>query len=159
MEPMLAMLQWATTLVAQTMMAWLGTPMSWHGDQLSHAGGFVAQLHADCTAWWPAWCAVFAVAAWGAWVGLPVRRTMVGALAGLLAMVLVNQARLVAVLWAGVHAPAAFDLAHEVLGPLLLVATGAAVVAVTVRGHGRMGRREAEPRSVLALEAPRATAT
>lgn len=156
---MLATLQWATALVAQAMLAWLGTPMSWHGDQLSHAGGFVAQLHADCTAWWPACGMLIALASVAAWVGVPARRTMAGAAAGLFAMVLVNQVRLVAVLWAGIHAPAFFHFAHEVLGPLLLVATGAAIVALTVRGRGSIGPREAERRGAHAPRAPWATGT
>lgn len=158
METVPEALQWATTLVAQAMLAWLGTPMSWQGDQLGHASGFVAQLHGDCTAWWPALGLLIALGGFGALAQVPARRLVPGAAAGVLVMALINQARLVAVLWTGVHTPALFGWMHEVLGPLMLVAAGAAVVALTVRGRDRVGMPGARRNDARARAAPPAAA-
>jgi exosortase/archaeosortase family protein len=133
-QQMLAASQWATAAVAQTLLSWLGTPLTWQGDRLAHANGFVAQMHADCTAAWPALSLLVALLVFGVQARTPSRRLAVAATVGVLAIIVVNQLRLVAVLWTGVHAPALFAWVHELLGPLLLVATGAMIVAIGVRG-------------------------
>lgn len=146
---MLASLQWATAAGAQTSLSWLGTPLSWQGDRLAHANGFVAQVHADCTAAWPALWLMAALVIFGVPAQVPWRRLAAAAVLGAFAMVVVNQLRLVAVLWTGVHAPELFAWVHELLGPLLLVATGATIVAIGVRG----ARPHAAPAAVPARAA------
>ena len=134
MEAMLDALQWATASVAQAMLAALGTPFAWQGEWLIHAGGFVAQVDLDCTALWPAVVLLAALAAFGSMARVPLRRLVIAAMWGVSVVMLVNQLRLVAVLWAGAHQPAHFTGIHEVAGPLLLVVAGATVVAAAVRG-------------------------
>lgn len=131
-------LQWATTGVAQAMLAALGTPLAWEADRLHHAGGFVAQVDLGCTAWALSWLLVGVLAVFGSMARVPWRRLTAGMMLGVAVVFIVNQLRLAAVIWTGVHAPSYLAWVHEGLGPLLLVLTGAAIVAATVgRAAGR----------------------
>jgi exosortase/archaeosortase family protein len=56
----------ATAWAAQAMLQGLGLSFERQGDQLRHASGFVAQVHADCTAAWPV--AVWLLALAAAWL-------------------------------------------------------------------------------------------
>jgi exosortase/archaeosortase family protein len=137
-----APLSWATARAAAAGLAALGTPVVLQGDLLRHGGGFVAQIHRDCTVLWPAWLLLTGLA-----LSLP-RRTattplLIAMIIGVLFMAAVNQVRLVAVIWAGVHAPDAFGWLHEGLAPVVQVAAmlafvGAARIAVAAedRHHG-----------------------
>ena len=138
MEAFLGALQSATTGVAQAALAALGTPLVRQDDLLQHANGFVARIDLDCTAWGPAWLLLGALVAFGSLARVPLRRLLLSMALGVAMVVVVNQLRLVAVLWTGVHAPALLTAMHEGLGPLLLVFTGAAiVVAMAGRGAAR----------------------
>ena len=136
---MLSELQWGTAALTQALLGRLGTALQLQGDVLSHAGGFAAQVDLACTALIPALLLLAALALWG-WLDRPApQRLALAMLLGLTTMALVNQLRLLAVIWVGVHAPAHFPWVHEVLGPLLLVVAGAAWVAVCVGRAGGNG--------------------
>jgi exosortase/archaeosortase family protein len=124
----------ATAASAQWMLAALGTSMQRRGEWLHHPGGFVAEVHLDCTAFWPAVVLVGVLALFGSLARVSTRRFALAAAWGVLALVILNQLRLAGTLWLGVHAPAYWTLMHEVAGPLLMVAAGAAVVVVMVKG-------------------------
>lgn len=119
---------------ARAMLALLGTPLEWQGDQLQHAAsGFVVQMHFDCTAGWPVAVLLLALAAFGSLARTPWPRLAAWAVAGAALVIVLNQVRLVALLWAGANTPTAFSALHEWAGPLALVAAGAAIVALALR--------------------------
>jgi exosortase/archaeosortase family protein len=118
----------ATTALAQSALALLGTRLEWEGEVLRHAGGFAAQVDLSCTALGPAAILSLALLVAGALNRLDPLRLAAALAFGVLIITLVNQLRLVAVLWVGVHAPAHFGWVHVAAGPLLLVATGATLV-------------------------------
>lgn len=124
----------ATAAAAQWMLGALGTPVQRHAEWLHHAGGYVAEIHLDCTAWWPAVVLVGVLVLFGSLARVSASRVAGAAAWGVAAVALLNQLRLVATLWLGVHAPGYWMLAHEVVGPLALVAAGAGVVVVMVKG-------------------------
>jgi len=129
-----ALPEW-TAALAQAALATLGTPFERQGETLRHASGFVAVVDMDCTAALPVLVALAALAVFGVLARVPGHRWAAFALTAGVALALANQLRLMAVLWAGANAPAHFGWLHEVAGPLMLVAVGAAVVAAAVRGH------------------------
>jgi len=119
--------------MAQAAVGALGTPLALQGDLLRHAGGFAVQVGLECTALIPALVLVAVLAAFG-WMGRTSPSRLVRAMLFSVAVItLINQLRLVGVIWVGVHAPQHFAWVHEVLGPLLMIAVGAAIVAATVR--------------------------
>lgn len=112
-----------TTLTAQltaAMLELLGLPVTRTAATLAHAGGFACEIDLACTALLPAVLLTAVLVAGRARFHALVR--------GALLMVLVNQLRLVGLMWIGVHAPGDFDLAHGLVGPLLLLAAGAGYV-------------------------------
>lgn len=125
---MLDTLQWGTTALARWALARLDTPLAWQGDLLRHEGGFAAQVDLSCTALGPAALLALALVVAGALRRLAPHRLAAALALGIVLVALVNQLRLVAVLWVGVHAPAHFEWVHVALGPLALVAVGTAVV-------------------------------
>lgn len=126
-----------TTALAQGALAWLGTPMRREGDLLRHAAGFAAQVDLSCTALAPAAMLALALAVAGALRRVAPLRLLTAVALGVGVIALVNQLRLVAVLWVGVHAPAQFEWVHVAAGPLLLVAAGAAWVFGVLAGPAR----------------------
>ncbi|MBL8326680.1 MAG: exosortase/archaeosortase family protein [Rubrivivax sp.] len=129
---MLDTLLQATIALAQSALAVLGTPLVRQGELLRHAGGFVAQVDLSCTALWPAAMGSMALCVAGALRGCAPLR-LAGLVAGGVGVIaLVNQLRLVGVIWVGVHAPAHFEWVHVAAGPMLLVAAGAALVFVAL---------------------------
>lgn len=139
---MLDTLQSSTLALAQAALARLGTPLTREGDLLRHADGFVAQVDVSCTAAWPAMLLTLALGVAAALGRTELTRLGLAIVFGTMIMALVNQLRLTAALWVGVHAPAHFHWVHAAAGPLLLVAVGAAVVHVMLL----RGRVDGDPR-------------
>ncbi len=143
MSELIVWITWATAAAAQAALAAVGTPLTLRGDVLHHANGFAAHVNFDCTACWPALLLSLALVLSrrlppGTFMLPRVRRLPAATIAlGVAAMVAVNQLRLVAVVWIGVHAPAHFGWLHEIAGPLLLVAAGLAFVVLAARPSRR----------------------
>jgi exosortase/archaeosortase family protein len=113
-----------TVLTAQLtafMLAAIGLPVMRDAATLVHAGGFACEIDVACTALIPA----ALLAAVMALLRSTPRAHLMGIISGVLLVVLVNQLRLVSLVWLGVHAPGYFDVAHNLLGPVLLLLTGA----------------------------------
>ena len=106
---------------ADVALAWLdgiGVHLVREGSLVIHAGGFVTEVHQSCTALLPAALLLAAIALH------PARSAprLAGMLLGLVLVTLLNQCRLVGVIWVGVQAPALFPLVHDGLAPAALVA-------------------------------------
>jgi exosortase/archaeosortase family protein len=126
-----ALLQWRAldgplftlnTATADAAMAWLaamGLTLTRDGTLVAHAGGFVTDVHQLCTLLLPA-----AVLAAGIAMHPHGRAgaKLAGALVGVAVVAVVNQCRLVGVIWVGVRAPDVLGLAHGWLAPAWLVA-------------------------------------
>jgi exosortase/archaeosortase family protein len=111
-----------TVLTAQLtafMLAAIGLPVTREAATLVHAGGFACEVDVACTALIPA----ALLAATMAVVRATPRTHFTGIVIGALLLVLVNQLRLVSLVWLGVHAPGYFDVAHNLLWPALLILT------------------------------------
>jgi len=124
---------------ARALLVPLGTVFERHGERLSHPGGFVAVVDADCTVLTPALLLLGALAAVGALARLGWRRTLAFAFGGIVVLAIANQLRLAAVLWTGANAPLHFAWLHDVAGPLWLVAVGTVIVQRAVRGGAAPG--------------------
>ena len=112
-----------TVLTAQLtafMLAAIGLPVMREAATLVHAGGFACEIDVACTALIPATL----LAAVMALLRATPRAHLMGIIPGVLLVVLVNQLRLVSLVWLGVHAPGYFEVAHNLLGPVLLLLTG-----------------------------------
>lgn len=139
-----AALSWATAGAAAWLLGALGTPVLWQGDLLRHAGGFVAEVHRDCTVLWPAVLLLGSLALLpGVWRGRG--RGSLGALLGVmllgvLCMWAVNQLRLAGVFWLAVHESAHYGWVHGALAPAIQVAALAAYVAATHALSAARGR-------------------
>jgi len=120
----------ATADVALAWLARLDVTLVRQGLLLIHADGFVTEVHPTCTALVPAALLAAAVAVHR---GTRPGQKLAGMLGGMLLIVLVNQARLVGVVWVGVNAPAAFALVHGWLAPISLIVLGAAYWLAWVR--------------------------
>lgn len=111
-------------LTAEWALQWLvalGVPLVREGQILMHAQGFVTEVHQTCTALIP--CVLITAAiALHPWAGLPAR--LAGVLVGVPLLVMVNQLRLVSVVWVGVCAPEYFALVHGWAAPGALIAFG-----------------------------------
>lgn len=129
----LAVLAALNTFTADLGAAWLaalGTPMWRDGVLLTNGRGFAVEVHATCTALLPVLLLSLAIALHPS---ARVADKLSGILLGAMVVVLVNQARLVGVIWVGVHVPALFDSVHGVLAPVLLVALTSGYAAVWAR--------------------------
>ena len=104
----------------QVWVAWLGMPVSRDGIELSHEGGFAFEIDAACTAIVPLVLLSAAIAA----STLPLRRKTFGVACGAAGMILVNQVRLVSLLWCDAHAPRWLDPMHDWFWPALLTGVG-----------------------------------
>lgn len=134
----LSFLPQATASAAKAALNALGTPLVQEGTWLRHSDGFLAQVDWDCTALWPAVVLVLAMGVFGKARGQALRG-LVPALCGAVVFItLVNQLRVIAVIWVGVHAPAAFVWVHEAASPFWLVGAGAGYLVVMLgRGEPR----------------------
>jgi exosortase/archaeosortase family protein len=100
---------------------------------LFHAGGFACEIDVACTALIPA---VLLAAPMAVLRATP-RARLMGIILGTLLVVLVNQLRLVSLVWLGVHAPGYFDVAHNLLWPVLLILTGSGYGLIWLRATRR----------------------
>jgi exosortase/archaeosortase family protein len=120
----------ATAEVAVGLLAALDVTLARQGLLLLHAEGFVTEVHATCTALVPATLLAAAVALHH---GPRPGQKIAGMLGAVVLVVLVNQVRLVGVIWLGVNAPALFPLVHGWLAPIALIVFGAAYWLAWVR--------------------------
>lgn len=104
--------QWSAVLLAA-----IGMPVTQELTRLTHASGFTCEIDSACTALVPAALLTAAILGWRA--SWPSR--LVGVLVGVVALVLINELRIVSLVWLGVHAPAWFDVAHLWLWPATLL--------------------------------------
>jgi exosortase/archaeosortase family protein len=106
---------------ADLALAWLaaaGVPLVREGSLVMHAQGFVTEVHQTCTALLPAALLLAAIALHHA---RPAQK-LVGMLLGVGVVTLLNQCRLVGVIWVGVQAPALWPVVHGGLAPAAMVA-------------------------------------
>lgn len=125
-----------TVLTAQWtafMLAAIGLPVMREAATLVHAGGFACEIDVACTALIPA---VLLAAPMAVLRATP-RARLMGIILGTLLVVLVNQLRLVSLVWLGVHAPGYFDVAHNLLWPVLLILTGSGYGLIWLRATRR----------------------
>lgn len=106
-----------------------GTPTSVDDTLVTHAGGFVADVHTTCTAAWPSMLVVFALCLTR---GATTRRSLRTTAVAVFTVWLVNQVRLVGVIWIGVHAPEHFGWVHGALGPAVLLVLCCAVIIAAI---------------------------
>jgi exosortase/archaeosortase family protein len=125
---------------AASWLAWVGVPVVREATVLTHAGGFACEIDLVCTALIPAALLVAAIGPRPA----SVRARLAGAAAGVVWVVLVNQARLVSLVWLGVQAPPLFDVAHVWIWPTLL--------AIATAGYWAIWTRRAANRSCLGVD-------
>jgi exosortase/archaeosortase family protein len=109
----------ATAEAARAWLALVGVALGRDGTLLLHAQGFATDVHQVCTALLPAALLAVAIALHA---HARVAHKFLGVLLGVAVVALVNQCRLVAVIWVGVQAPALFGLVHGWLAPAALVA-------------------------------------
>ena len=125
-----------TVLTAQLtafILAAIGLPVMREAATLVHAGGFACEIDVACTALIPA--ALLAVSM--ALLRATPRAHLMGIILGALLVVLVNQLRLVSLVWLGVQAPGYFDVAHNLLWPALLILTGSGYGLIWLRATRR----------------------
>ncbi len=107
-----------TAVATVHMLRALGLPIVHEDLVLTHAGGFACAIDAGCTALVPATLLSAALLtsprSWGA--------RLAGLLGAIVWLVLVNQLRLVSLMWIGVGAPGWFDVVHAWLWPPLMAA-------------------------------------
>jgi exosortase/archaeosortase family protein len=130
----LAPLRVLTAQLTAALLAAGGLPVVRQAQVLVHAGGFACAITTACTALTPAALLVAAVMS----QPRPWRERIAGAATGVGLVVVVNQVRLVTLVWLGVRAPGLFDAAHGFLWPALLAlataACGIAWLAAPCRG-------------------------
>lgn len=124
LPPAVALLEPLTTLTAVAtahMLAVLGLPVVRELNVLTHAGGFACEIDIACTALIPVALLTAAILPWRRpW---PARLGL--AAGGIVWLALVNQLRLVSLVFVGVYAPAWFDVLHQWLWPALLALAAA----------------------------------
>ena len=125
LEPLTTLTAAATALL----LAALGLPVMRESNVLVHAGGFACEIDIACTALVPAALLTVALLSWRR----PWRARLAGALGGIVWLVVVNELRLVTLVWVGVHAPGGFDVLHRWVWPALL--------ALAAAGYFLMQRR------------------
>jgi exosortase/archaeosortase family protein len=102
--------------------AWLalaGVALVRDGTLVLHAQGFATEVHQVCTALLPAALLAAVIAMYPR---ASAGHKLAGMLLGVAVVALVNQCRLVGVIWVGVQAPALFGLVHDWIAPIVLVA-------------------------------------
>lgn len=106
-----------TAEVSASLLAAIGLPVTQELTRLTHASGFSCEIDSACTAFAPVVLLTAAILGWRA----PRRWQLVGVLMGAVVLSLINQLRLVSLVWLGVQAPAWLDLAHLWLWPAALL--------------------------------------
>jgi len=122
LAPLYAPLAEATARAAAVLARACGVPVARSGTILVHAGGFACDLDATCAGTVPAAAVAIAVLVTRA----SPRRRAVGLVALTLLALALNLVRLTSLVAIGVHAPAAFGVAHGWIWPVLLMALLAA---------------------------------
>lgn len=113
----LAPLNVLTAQVTAAMLGSIGLPVAREAAVLAHVQGFACEIYHACTAFTPVALLVAAIVPWPA----SRRARIFGALAGAVLLFFLNQARLVSLVWLGVHTPELFDVAHTMVWPALLI--------------------------------------
>jgi len=111
-----------TAQASAAFLAAIGLPVTQELTRLTHSSGFSCEIDASCTALVPALLLAAAILGWRAsW-----RARLIGVVVGVGALLIINQLRLVSLVWLGVQAPAWFELTHVWLWPatLLFVTAG-----------------------------------
>jgi exosortase/archaeosortase family protein len=115
---MLAPLNLLTAQLTAAMLNLVGLPVVREAVVLTHAGGFACEIYQACTAFTPvallAAAILFSPASW--------RARLVGVVVGAAFLIVLNQLRLISLVWLGVYAPRLFDFAHVWLWHALLIA-------------------------------------
>jgi len=122
-----------TAQLTAYMLAATGLPVMREAATLAHAGGFACEIDMACTALIP----VALLAASMALLRATPRAHLLGIMLGALLVMLVNQLRLVSLVWLGVHAPGYFDVAHNLLWPMLMILTGSGYGLIWLRATRR----------------------
>lgn len=118
LDALLFPLNTATADAATAWLALAGVALVRDGTLLLHAHGFATEVHQVCTALLPATLLAVGIAMHPrAGAG----HKLLGILWGTAVVVLVNQCRLVGVIWVGVQAPSLFGLVHGWLAPAALL--------------------------------------
>lgn len=110
-----------TAQLTATMLGFIGLPVAREAAVLTHASGFACSIHHACTVFTPAVLLAAAVLSSPA----PWRARLAGVAGGTASLIVLNQLRLVSVVWIGVHAPALFDFVHFWLWHAILIAATA----------------------------------
>lgn len=115
-----------TAVATVHMLSALGMPIVLEDLVLTHAGGFACAIDAGCTALVPVALVSAALLtsarSWGA--------RLTGLLGAVVWLALVNQLRLVSLMWIGVDAPTWFDVVHAWLWPPLFATAAFGYAAV-----------------------------
>lgn len=119
-DAVLAPVNEPTARLTAAMLYAVGLPVLSEGTVISHAGGFASEIGSGCTALIPALLLAAAVLGWPA----SRRARFIGVVGGTAWMVVLNQVRLVSLVWIGVHDPGFFGIAHDGLWPVLLLLAG-----------------------------------
>lgn len=106
-----------TTQFSAVILAAIGLPMLRESTLLTHAGGFSCEIDFACTAMIPILLLSAGIFSWRA----DRSRQWLAVLVGSFLLIVVNQLRIVSLVWLGVHAPAWLDIAHLWFWPLALI--------------------------------------
>jgi exosortase/archaeosortase family protein len=128
-----------TAEVTAAMLGSIGLAVAREGAVLAHSQGSAWEIDYACTAFTPVVLLVAAIAPWPA----PRRARILGAAAGVALVFSLNQARLVSLVWLGVHTPEIFDVAHTIAWPALLALATAGYWFGWVKATHRRSRRHA----------------
>ena len=120
-KALFAPLNLLTAELTAAMLGLIGLPVAREAAVLTHANGFACSIHHACTAFTPA--ALLAAVV----LPFPVswQARLIGVGVGVAFLMVLNQLRLVSVVWIGVHAPQFFDFVHFWLWHAILIAATA----------------------------------
>lgn len=117
MDRVLMPLNLMTAQASATMLSAMGFPMVQALTRLTHAGGFSCDIDYACTALIPATLLAAAILPWPA----PWQWRLMGVLVGTVLVILLNQLRIVSLVFLGVLESTWFDVAHIWLWPVALI--------------------------------------
>jgi exosortase H (IPTLxxWG-CTERM-specific) len=117
---LLAPLNLLTAQMTAATLDLVGLPVAREGVVLTHAGGFACEIYQACTAFTPVALLAAAILPYPAsW-----RARLAGVVVGAAYLTVLNQLRLISVVWVGVYAPQFLEFVHFWLWhALLIVAT------------------------------------
>jgi exosortase/archaeosortase family protein len=117
----LAPLNVLTAQLTSAMLAVVGLPVARDAVVLTHASGFACEIYHACTAFTPVVLLAAAILPWPAsW-----RARLLGVVVGAAFLMVLNQLRLISLVWLGVYAPQFFDFVHFWLWHAVLIAATA----------------------------------